>query len=125
MSQFANQLRAVSNDIRTTRILTAVNDRCFSWDHARAGWNESWIGACEHRGPYTFAQIRELCIATHGSGLGPYVVLWIVNWLPRKWLIADLQKLRWAEGVMASIQRVLAARHLLPPGEPIKQAKIE
>ena len=123
MSQFTDQKRAVEIDIQPSRVLATVNDRCLSMN-IYGQWEEAWLRGCEYRGPYTLAQIRELCLALYDKGFGSYVILWIINWLPSKKLFADRRKLRWIEDTMTSIQRVLAARQMRR-SERIKQAKIK
>ena len=54
---------------------------------------------------YAQADIVSICIALAPLELPPYVLLWILDWLPRYELLSELRKLRLIEAVRESIRR--------------------
>jgi hypothetical protein len=68
---------------------------------------EGWMAGSEWRSRRVLEMIVAFCYATE---LPPYVVLEIINWLPRFYLHSDLRKLRWIEAAQRSIAGVRAAK---------------
>lgn len=62
------------------------------------------------RDPARHAVVFGVAFALSALELTPYVVLWIVDWLPRMHFMRHLRKVRLIESVQTSIRRVVARR---------------
>lgn len=66
----------------------------------------TWYYFAMFRWPYYYEQVRDTALAMCDSGLPPYCLLWIFNWLPDMHRWPDSRKIACIERVFASAQRV-------------------
>ena len=66
----------------------------------------SWCYFAVFCWPYYYEQVRDTALALCDSGLPPYCLLWILNWLPDMHRWPDSRKIACIERVFASAQRV-------------------
>lgn len=66
------------------------------------------------RWPMYMYEITEVSLSLLCANLPPYVVLWIVNFLPKMWCWADSKKIKLIESIRDSINRIRASRDLEP-----------
>ena len=71
-----------------------------------------WVTTARLRWPYYYEALIDICLAIAELGLPVYVILEIVDWLPKMELTNRLKRVRVIEGVKASIERVYAKRKL-------------